>query len=327
MKKLSSIIKKENFELNSNNSSSCLLKKSMRRKSVRKKEVSKRLLQIIDLAAELAERPFDETQPLGFMSRLLVMVNLPYRDPGKEARNWWRTNGAVSINVTPGYDGKKSIGIPYGVYPRLILAYLITQAVRTKSPEIFLGKTFREFLELVGISVGGKQYKQVQKQLERTISSSFAWTYKNEKTWSRTNVQVAHQSQLWWDPKSPDQPALWESKVKLNTDFFNEIIRKAVPLDFRVLKFLKNSPLGLDLYMFLSWRTFNLKEPVFISWEGLHNQLGGQYKDLKEFSRKCRLHLKRIQSIWPELNIKAVRGRLCIEPTSKSLVSVDNSRF
>ena len=327
MKKLSSIIKKENIKVKNDNYISINNKKSLRRKSIKEKEVSKRILQVIDLAGDLAERPLDEAQSLGFMSRLLVMVNLPYRDPGIETLSWWRENGGVVLDVTPGRKKGKSIGIPYGTYPRLILAYLITQAVRTKSPEIFLGKTFREFLELVGISVGGKQYKQVQKQLERTISSSFAWTYKNEKTWSRTNVQVAHQSQLWWDPKSPDQQSLWESKVKLNTDFFNEIIRKAVPLDFRVLKFLKNSPLGLDLYMFLSWRTFNLKEPVFISWEGLHNQLGGQYKDLKEFSRKCRLHLKRIQSIWPELNIKSVRGRLCIDPTSKSLVSVGNSRL
>ncbi|MBY0293292.1 MAG: hypothetical protein K2W92_08415 [Alphaproteobacteria bacterium] len=325
MKKLSSIIKKENIELNNNSSNSDLLKKSIRRKPVRKKEVSKRLLQIIDLAAELAERPFDETQPLGFMSRLLVMVNLPYRDPGKEARNWWKTNGAVSINVTPGYDGKKSIGIPYGVYPRLILAYLITQAVRTKSPEIFLGKTFREFLDLVCINDGSKQYKQLLKQIKRTTSANFSWTYENEKVWSRTNIQVSHQSQLWWNPKSPDQQSLWESKVTLNTDFFNEIIRNAVPLDFRVLKIFKNSPLGLDLYMFLSWRTFNFKGPAFISWEGLHTQLGGQYRNLKEFGRDCRKHIKRIQSVWPELNVKTVRGRLCIAPMSKNLISVDKS--
>lgn len=290
-----------------------------------KNPVPKRSLQLIDLAGDLVERPFDEARSLGFMSRLLVMVNLPYRDPGKDARNWWKSNGSVSINVTTGYEGKESIGIPYGVYPRLILAYLITQAVRTQSPEIFLGKTFREFLELVGINDGGKQYKQVLKQIKRTTSANFSWTYKKEKMWSRTNIQVSHQSQLWWNPKSPDQQSLWESKITLNTDFFNEIIRKAVPLDFRILRVLKNSPLGLDIYMFLSWRTFNLKDPAFISWEGLHTQLGGQYGNLKEFARDCRKHIKRIQALWPELNVKSVRGRLCIEQTSRSLVSVGNS--
>ena len=140
MKKLSSVIKKENIEVNSDNYKSNLLKKHMNRKPIKEKELSKRILQVIDLAGDIAERPLDEAQSLGFMSRLLVMVNLPYRDPGIEALSWWRENGGVILDVTPGRKKGKSIGIPYGTYPRLILAYLITQAVRTKSPEIFLGK-------------------------------------------------------------------------------------------------------------------------------------------------------------------------------------------
>ena len=266
MKKLSLIIK-ENIEVKKDNlnSKSSSIKKLSRKKSVQKKEISKRCLQIVDLAVDLVKRQTDEANSLCFISRLLVMVNLPYRDPGVETLSWWRKNGNVVLDVTPGRKEGKSIGIPYGTYPRLILAYLITQAVRTQSPEIFLGKTFREFLELIGIDDGGKQYKQVIKQIKRTTSANFSWTYEKEKMWSRTNIQVSHQSQLWWNPKSSHQQSLWESKIRLNTDFFNEIIRNAVPLDFRVLRDLKNSPLGLDLYMFLSWRTFNLTSPVFIS--------------------------------------------------------------
>lgn len=287
-----------------------------------RKPLSKREKQLINLAGELAETSFEKARSLGFMSRLLLMVNLPYRDPGEEARTWWRKNGSVTINVTPAYQGEKSLGIPYGSYPRLILAYLITQAVKTQSPIIFLGYSFREFLELIGIEKGGHQYTQLKKQLERTLSAAFSWTYENEKMRSRTNIQVAHQSQLWWDPKSPDQQSLWENRIELNHHFFAEITYKAVPLDFRVLKVLKNSPLGLDLYMFLSWRIFNLKKPVYISWESLHDQLGGQYLDVKVFARDCRKHLRRIQAVWPELNLKFLKGRLCLVPTSRSHIPV-----
>lgn len=286
-----------------------------------KNTISKRHLQIVKLAGEISEVPFVTANSLGFMSRLLLMVNLPYRDPGIETRSWWRKNGNVSLDIVPAYKDGKCVGLPYGSYPRLILAYLITQAVRTKSPEIFLGKTFREFLKLLNINDGGKQYRQLQKQLERTLSASFSWTYKNEQMWSRTNIQVSHQSQLWWNPKLRDQQSLWESYIKLNTDFFNEITRRAVPLDFRVLRVLKNSPLGLDLYMFIAWRVFNLQKSVHISWKSLHDQLGGQYVDINVFSRDCRKHLKRIQAIWPELNIKPVTGRLYIAPTSRVLIS------
>lgn len=287
--------------------------------------LSKREQEIVKLAGELIESPFNKSKNLGFMSRLMVMVNLPYRDPGKDAVNWWRRNGQVVLNITPGRYEDKNLGIPYGSYPRLIMAYLITQAVKTQNPVINLGNSFREFLNLIGVDDGGKQYRQLRKQLDRTLAAAFSWTYSNEQMWSRTNIQVSHQSQLWWNPKSPDQLSLWDSYIKLNTDFFNEIIRNPVPIDLRILKILKNSPLGLDLYMFLSWRAFNLQGPAFINWEALHSQLGGQYTNLKVFARDCRKHLKRIQAIWPELNIKSLKGRLCIEPTTRPLVPVDKT--
>jgi hypothetical protein len=273
-------------------------------------------MQIANLAGELIESPFNPAKDLSFMSRLLVMVSLPYRDPGKEALSWYKRNGQVVLDITPGRREGKNIGIPYGSYPRLILAYLITRAVKTKSPIINLGKSFREFLKLIGIDDGGKQYSQLRKQLDRLLTAAFSWSYSNEEVWSRTNIQVSHQSQLWWNPKSPDQLSFFDSYVELNANFFNEIVRKPVPIDLRVLRVLKNSPLGLDLYMFLAWRTFTLKEPLFISWKTLHNQLGGQYADMRNFARESKRHLRRIQAIWPELNVKSIRGRLCIEPSS-----------
>jgi hypothetical protein len=276
----------------------------------------KRHLQLVNLAGNLAEQTREEAGALGFMSRLLIMVNLPYRDPGKDQRTWCRKNGNVSIDVNSGTEDGVPIGLPYGAYPRLILAYLITQAVKTQDPTIYLGKSFSHFLGLIGIQRGGKQYKQLHKQLERTLSASFAWTYRTDKQWSRANIQVSHNSQLWWDEKQPEQQALWESYIELNLNFFNEIMRNAIPLDLRVLATLKNSPLGLDLYMFIAWRTFKLEKPVFISWESLQEQLGGQYNDLKFFSRACRKHITRIQALRPDLNISFVKGRLGLKPFS-----------
>jgi Plasmid encoded RepA protein len=276
----------------------------------------KRHLQLVNLAGDLAEQTKEEAGALGFMSRLLIMVNLPYRDPGKDVRSWWRKNGNVSIDVNSGTEDGVPIGFPYGAYPRLILAYLITQAVKTQDPTIYLGKSFAHFLGLIGIQRGGKQYKQLHKQLERTLSAAFAWTYRTDKQWSRTNIQVSSQSQLWWDEKQPEQQSLWESYIRLNIEFYNEIMRNTIPLDLRVLATLKNSPLGLDLYMFIAWRTFKMDKPIFISWESLQEQLGGQYTDLKEFSRKCRFHIKRIEALRPDLNIAFAKGRLCLKPSS-----------
>ena len=275
--------------------------------------LSKRQRQIIDLSGAIAEQTREEANELGFMSRLLLMANLPYRDPGLEKRVWVRQNGKVSVIIAPAFDKHGvSLGIPYGTYPRLILAYLVTQAVKTRSPVIYLGKSFGNFLKTLNVNDGGNQYKQFQKQLQRTLSASFSWTYEKEEMESRINIHVSDQSQLWWQPKQTNVHPLWENWIELNHHFFNEIVRNAVPLDLRALSVLKNSPLALDLYMFVLWRIYKLKKPVYISWDSLQQQLGGQYADIKEFARDCRMHIKRIKAIHPKLNISFVKGRICL---------------
>ena len=275
--------------------------------------LSKRQRQIIDLSGAIAEQTREEANELGFMSRLLLMVNLPYRDPGNNQKTWWRKNGNVSIDINSGTKEGKSIGLPYGAYPRLILAYLATQAVKTQSPTIYLGKSFNHFLVMMNINTGGTTRKRLKEQLMRTLSASFSWTCDTEKQWSRINANVAAGAQLWWEVQDADEGYNdWESFVRLNKDFYDEVIKNAVPLDLRVLSVLKNAPLGLDLYMFILWRIYKLKKPVYISWESLQQQLGGQYADVKVFARDCRSHIKRIKAIHPNLNISFVKGRLCL---------------
>ena len=44
--------------------------------------------------------------------------------------------------------------------------------------------------------------------------------------------------------------------IELGEDFFNEIIRCPIPIDLNTLRAMKRSPLGLDLYLWLTYRTF-----------------------------------------------------------------------
>ena len=72
----------------------------------------------------------------------------------------------------------------------------------------------------------------------------------------RQGTEVAPKSELWWDPKHPEQGALWGSYIVLREDFFEALVAFPVPVDMRLLRALKRSPLALDLYVCVTWRVF-----------------------------------------------------------------------
>ena len=63
-------------------------------------------------------------------------------------------------------------------------------------------------------------------------------------------------------------------EIELGEDFFNEIIRCPIPIDLNTLRAMKRSPLGLDLYLWLTYRTFALKRPLRLTWRQLYRQFG-----------------------------------------------------
>ena len=61
---------------------------------------------------------------------------------------------------------------------------------------------------------------------------------------------------------------------ELGEKLFHEIIEHPIPLDMNTLRSLKRSPLGLDLYLWLTYRTFNLTRPLRLTWRQLYRQFG-----------------------------------------------------
>ena len=71
---------------------------------------------------------------LGFMARLMALCSLPRTNPGNRLQ-YKRTNGPYTLYMTAGGGNK----LPFGNLPRLLIAWLCTEAVRTQNPEIVLG--------------------------------------------------------------------------------------------------------------------------------------------------------------------------------------------
>ena len=109
-------------------------------------------------------------------------------------------------------------------------------------------------------------------------------------------------------------------RSRLGEEFFNEVIAHPIPIDMNTLRALKRSPLGLDLYVWLVYRTFTLRAPLCLSWRQVLRQFGADpakescKESVKDFRRQCLREMKKIERAWPDLEYRTVRGGLVIEP-------------
>ena len=169
---------------------------------------------------------------MGFMARLMALCSLPRTNPGNRLQ-YKRVNGPYKLAMIAGTDNK----LPYGNLPRLLLAWVCTEAVRTQSRVLILGDSVSEFMRKLDIySTSGEKYTRLRNQMDRLFHASVQLIYEDEGSKASVSSFVADRTEFWWDPKHPDERSLWKSKIRLGEDFFNEIISHPVPLDMNILK-------------------------------------------------------------------------------------------
>ena len=265
---------------------------------------------------------------LGFMARLLALCSLPRTNPGDRWR-YIRQNGPYKLIMISGGDSK----LPFGNLPRLILAWVSTEAVRTQRRELVLGSSLSEFMGKLGMdSVGGARTR-LRNQMRRLFNAHVQLVYKDKLGEASVSSSVADRTEFWWNPKRPDEPMLWESKIYLGEAFFNEIIRHPVPLDMNTLKALKRCSLGLDLYLWITYRTFALRAPLRLSWRQLYQQFDAnpvkapEKRAVQKFRLKVLRELKKIKLAWPELNYTTVPGLLILHPSMPAIPPSDHPQL
>ena len=131
--------------------------------------------------------------------------------------------------------------------------------------------------------------------------------------------------EFWWNERKPDEPVLWDSKIELGEKFFHEITRHPVPLNMNTLNALKRSTLGLDLYLWLVYRTFPLRDPLRLTWKQLYQQFGAHpakasdKQTVQNFRREVLRELKKIKRAWPGLSYTTAPGVLILLPSKPSI--------
>ena len=280
---------------------------------------------LISAAGEIRLDP-DKTES-AFIARQLVQATLPHKNPG-DTQAWSRKNGNLTLTIRSGWNLKKDkpIGYPYGTLPRLLLFWLTTEAIRTNSPRIELGRSLSHFMEKLGLdsSRGGKRSdaKRLKEQMVRLFRATISFEQSSKGRDSWIDMQVAPKGMLCWDERYPGHEAFWESCIQLGEDFFNAIISSPVPVDMRSLKALRKSPLALDLYAWATYTAYQTQQTGkerSISWEQLHEQFGAEYNTIKNFSNKAWRSFLKVQLVYPNLNIKRVKGGIKILPSKPAI--------
>lgn len=264
---------------------------------------------------------------LAFIARELVLCTLPHSDPGNVPA-WSRTNGNLTLTIRPGWNSKKqeAYGYPYGTIPRLILIWMVTEVLRTKSRRLELGHYLGDFMEALGLntsngSIGAKRSdsRRLREQMERLFRSIISFEYtktNNARTGSAwLDMQVAPNGVLWWSEKSPEEGSLFGSWIEVGEKFYQAIIANPYPLDIRVLRHIKNSALGIDLYTILNREAYRASKdgkPRFIAWEWLYVQTGNEYtteRAVHDFRRYALEQIEQILEVHSGLHVTIQKGR------------------
>jgi len=267
---------------------------------------------LINQALAIEDDDAQEAGALGFMARAMVQATLPH---SKVAGNeFTRINGNYSLSIM----APSAIGLPYGTIPRLLLAWVTTEAVKTKSRELELGDSLSGFMaELDMMPTGGRwgSITRLKDQSRRLFASSITAVYENGPGFAVINQAVADRAQFWWDNKHPEQAGLWKSTVTLSENFFNEVIDRPVPIDMRAIRALKKSPLALDIYTWLTYRMSYLKSPTVVSWAGVAMMLGSSYAELRDFKKAFLNELRKVLLVYPSANVEVLPDGLRIKPS------------
>ena len=296
---------------------------ALERVDYKRDEVPAWVREVIETGLAIEQEDARSAGSLGFMTRALVSATMPYKDP--KAKVFERRNGDLTLTILA------PNGVPFGKYPRLLMSYLVTEAVATRSNVIVLGDTLADFLKAsIGVrATGGTQGTQTRlsDQMQRLFTSivSVGQRVTNAnggRSFEFENIQLVERGRLadadmarldklqpaadsdataeagdeseLWRQVEKDEAGRWNSVVELTPRFFQECVETPVPIDLRAYKVLGEAPMALDIYAWTTYRASYIKQPTRpIPWPVLQAQFGSGLPFTEQGTRDFKKAFKR----------------------------------
>lgn len=280
----------------------------------RRQALSKHERMVVEAAYQVLS---DDAERMGFTYSGFALTSLPHKPP--ETTTWRREGHNLTLVLQAGVDrNEKSLGLPYGSYARFILLFLQSEAIRTRSREIELGRSMKVWLGSMGLSIGGKTYKQVNEQARR-ISGCTLTFYAD-----RTGAQIRSRggfvkSEITMTNVTGDQPALWQDRVMLDEDFYRALSEHPVPVSETALRAIGPRSMVIDVYIWLAYRLHALKRDVDVGWPALYGQFGAGFKSIKRFKQHFADCVALAVAAYPEARVSISSRGMVLQPSRPAI--------
>lgn len=286
-------------------------------------------------------------EPAGaFVHSALCAMSLPVRRPAgdKEFEPIIRRDGNWTLVLKPGErmmmgpDNKLvpvKVGVPFGSHARLVIIYIMTQAVKTKSREIFLGENFAAWMRRMGLhstNSGGSRSSRalLQEQVERLMACEWTirWDQETRQPAAKRTGKKGRDEPISISAFSVNEMKLvksysgvsagggeFVSRFVLSEDFYEMLQKHMVPMNENAIAALKESSHQLDLYTFLAHRLPRIPQGgvVHLSWKQLHAHLGNDIKTLSKFKQTVKLAWQTVSGVYQQARGSCDFGDRAIE--------------
>ena len=187
---------------------------------------------------------------VGFLPAAMMSCFLPQKRQSSEIREWKVSHGRTALLVKAGEialrDDPKEFrpcDLPAGYLPRLLMGYIVGQAMKRGSPIVDMGSSLREFLRRLDISVDGRAGRKLTLAVEDLAAASFLLGYWDEDGSVHSRYSRVVGAISFWIDKNERQLTFWTPELELSRDFFHQLQDgHQVPVDMDHLSQLTRSP-------------------------------------------------------------------------------------
>lgn len=284
--------------------------------AARARAASKSDRQAIEAAALILG---DEEGRFGITHAGFAMTSLPHKRI--EETLWRREGNRTTLLVESGRDRRGNvIGVPYGSFARLILLYLQTEAVRTGSPDVELGRSMKSWMGRMSLTTGGRTYQLVTEQARRISACRLTFfTERQNGGEARHNGAFVQDAISFAGVMDDDQPSFWQDRVRLDDGFWRSLKEHPVPVREEAIRAISTRSLAIDVYIWLAYRLHSLAKPTSVSWSAVHAQFGAGFKLARQIKPTFLEALKLALAVYPEAHVEPDANGITLHPSAPAV--------